>query len=84
MIALEQNIQLGNFNAKISCEEGALALLLSPENDLGVTLNAYLDQSGRVSGNGFLKPGAKFPPALISALPFLGRKDNQGRYRLFF
>jgi general secretion pathway protein N len=84
VIALEQNIQLGNFNAKISCEEGALALLLSPENDLGVTLNAYLGQSGRVSGNGFLKPGAKFPPALISALPFLGRKDSQGRYRLFF
>jgi general secretion pathway protein N len=43
-----------------------------------------LDQSGRVSGNGFLKPGAKFPPELINALPFLGRKDNQGRYRLFF
>jgi general secretion pathway protein N len=84
VIALAENIQLGDFNAKLSCDEGALALLLSPENDLGVTLNAYLRQNGRVSGNGFLKPGAKFPPKLISALPFLGRKDNQGRYRLFF
>jgi general secretion pathway protein N len=84
VIALEENIKLGNFNAKISCEEGALALLLSPENNLGVTLNAYLRQGGRVSGNGFLKPGAKFPAALSSALPFLGRKDNQGRYRLSF
>ena len=84
VIALDENIKLGNFNAKISCEEGALALLLSPENDLGVTLNAYLRQGGRVSGNGLLKPGAKFPEVLSSALPFLGRKDSQGRYRLSF
>jgi general secretion pathway protein N len=84
VIALNENIQLGNFNANLSCEEGSLALLLSPKNDLGVTLNAYLGQSGRVSGNGFLKPGVKFPPELVSALPFLGRKDSQGRYRLSF
>ncbi|WP_114327197.1 type II secretion system protein N [Candidatus Colwellia aromaticivorans] len=84
VIALEQNIQLGNFTAKIACEEGALALLLSPQNDLGLTLNAYARQGGRVSGNGFLKPGAKFPQTLNSVLPFLGRKDSQGRYRLSF
>lgn len=84
VIALDESIKLGGFDAKISCEDGALALLLSPENDLGLTLNAYVRQSGRVSGNGFLKPGAKFPQALNSALPFLGRKDSQGRYRLSF
>lgn len=84
VIALEENIKLGDFNAEISCEDGTLALLLSPKNDLGLTLNAYVRQSGRVSGNGFLKPGAKFPKVLNSALPFLGRKDNQGRYRLSF
>lgn len=84
VIALEENIQLGHFNAKITCEDGALALLLSPDNNLGLTFNAYVRQSGRVSGNGFLKPGAKFPQVLNSTLPFLGRKDNQGRYRLSF
>lgn len=84
VVALEENIQLGHFNAEITCEEGALALLLSPENNLGVSLNAYLHQGGSVSGNGFLKPGAKFPQVLNSTLPFLGRKDSQGRYRLSF
>ncbi|MBL4899797.1 MAG: type II secretion system protein N [Colwellia sp.] len=84
VIALEENIQLGHFNAKIVCEEGALALILSPENNLGLTFSAYVRQGGRVSGNGFLKPGAKFPQVLSSTLPFLGRKDSQGRYRLSF
>ncbi len=84
VLALDHNIKLGHFNAKIACEDGALALLLSPKNDLGLTFNAYVRPNGGISGNGFLKPGAKFPPVLNSVLPFLGKKDNQGRYRLSF
>ncbi len=84
VVALAEKIKLGTLNAKIACEEGALVLVLSSKNDLGLTFSAYVSQGGRVSGNGFLKPGAKFPPALSSALPFLGRKDSQGRYRLSF
>lgn len=84
VVALEQNINLGNFTADIDCENGALAIILSPKNDLGLTFNAYLRQGGKISGNGFLKPDAKFPKALNNALPFLGNKDNQGRYRLSF
>lgn len=84
VIALEENIKLGHFDAEIACEDGALALLLSPKNDLGLTLNAYVRQGGRISGNGFLTPSDKFPQALNSALPFLGRKDGKGRYRLSF
>lgn len=84
VVALEQNIQLGKLNADIGCEDGALALILSPKNDLGLTFNAYVRQGGKISGNGFLKPGAKFPKALNDALPFLGRKDSKGRYRLSF
>ncbi len=84
VIALEKNIKLGDFNADIGCESGVLALILSPKNDLGLTFNAYVRQGGRISGNGFLKPGAKFPETLNEALPFLGRQDSQGRYRLSF
>ena len=84
VLALDQNIKLGNITADIDCENGALALIISPKNDLGLTFNAYMRKGGRLSGNGFLKPGANFPQALSSALPFLGRKDSQGRYRLSF
>jgi len=84
VVALEQNIKLGNFTADIGCENGALSLTLSPKNDLGLTFSAYVRKGGHMSGNGFLKPGAKFPKVLNDVLPFLGKKDNQGRYRLSF
>jgi len=80
--AMEEKVSLGSFDAKVSCEQGALALTLDPENDLGLTFSAYLRQKGRVSGNGYLTPGAKFPEALKAVLPFIGKADNQGRYRL--
>jgi len=84
VIALEQNIKLGNLNADINCKNGALALIISPKNNLGLTFDAYVRNSGNISGNGYLKPGSKFPQALNGALPFLGKKDSQGRYRLSF
>jgi general secretion pathway protein N len=84
IVALEQNVKLGKLNADIGCENGVLAVAISPKNDLGLTFTAYVQPGGKMSGNGFLKPGAKFPKALNDALPFLGRKDNQGRYRLSF
>jgi general secretion pathway protein N len=84
VIAFERNIKLGRFNADIGCENGVLAVILSPKNDLGLTFNAYVRQGGKISGNGFLKPGNKFPQALNDALPFLGNKDSQGRYSLSF
>lgn len=84
VVALEQNIKIGKLNADISCENGALALILSPKNDLGLSFTAYVQQSGKLSGTGYLKPGAKFPKALNDVLPFLGRKDSKGRYRLSF
>lgn len=84
VVALEQNIKLGKLNADIACKNGALAIIISPKNDLGLTFSAYVRQGGNISGSGFLKPGAKFPKALNDALPFLGRKDSKGRYRLSF
>ena len=84
VVAFEQNIKLGNLQADVDCENGALTLNISPKNDLGLTFKAYVRQDGKVSGNGFLKPGDKFPKALNDVLPFLGTKDSQGRYRLSF
>ena len=84
VIALEQNVKLGNLNADIACDNGAITATISPKNDLGLTFTAYVRAGGKVSGNGFLKPGDKFPQQLNDALPFLGRKDSKGRYRLKF
>lgn len=82
--ALSRTVPLGKLTADISCDKGTLALVMSPKNDLGLTFTAYVKQGGKVSGNGYLQPGATFPAALNDALPFLGTPDGQGRYRLVF
>jgi general secretion pathway protein N len=81
--AFDQRIALGTISADMSCQQGALALAIDPKNNLGLTFTAYVRSKG-ASGTGFLKPGKKFPATLQSVLPFLGKADNQGRYRLNF
>jgi len=81
--AFNQTIVLGDFSADLACEEGVLALTLAPENNLGLTFSAYVRPTG-VSGTGYLLLGTGFPSQLTSALPFLGKPDRQGRYRLSF
>ena len=85
VVALEQNIKLGKFTVAISCKEGDLLAKLSPKNNLGLSFDGVLAlPTQRPSGQGYLQPDAKFPPQLKSALTFLGRADNQGRYQLRF
>jgi len=81
--ALNETVKLGTLAAKLSCEQGALAIIVDEENDLGVSFTAYVRSKG-VSGNGYLKPARNFPEKLQAVLPFLGKVDQQGRYRLSF
>jgi general secretion pathway protein N len=85
VVALESNIRLGKIDANLDCEKGDLRAKVSPKNSLGLSFNARLSLANqKASGQGYLKPGPKFPAQLQSALPFLGRPDNQGRYQLRF
>lgn len=80
--ALEEKVKLGSLKATLSCEKGAIALTLDEKNDLGLSYTAYMRQWGKFTGDGFVKPSDKFPPQLKPILNFLGKPDNQGRYRL--
>jgi general secretion pathway protein N len=85
VVALEQNIKLGKFYSAISCDDGKLIAKVSPKNNLGLSFDGvFALKTQKVSGKGYLKPGAKFPSQLRSALSFIGRPDNQGRYPLKF
>jgi general secretion pathway protein N len=85
VIALEENIKLGKFVSEISCDDGKLLAKVSPKNNLGLSFDGALAlKTQKISGKGYLKPGAKFPSQLRSALSFIGRPDNQGRYQLRF
>ncbi len=85
VVALEQSIKLGKLSANLSCDKGNILAKVAPNNNLGLSFDGMLAlPSQRASGNGYLKPGAKFPAELKNALSFLGRPDNQGRYPLRF
>lgn len=80
--AMEEDIDLGSLKASLACDKGALAITVDPSNDLGLELTAYVATMDRVSANGYLTPGAKFPNALKPVLGFIGKKDSQGRYTI--
>jgi len=85
VVALESNIKLGKIDADLSCEKGDLLAKILPKNNLGLSFTARLSLANqKASGQGYLKPGAQFPTQLQSALSFIGRPDNQGRYLLRF
>ena len=85
VVALDEEIKLGQFNIDMRCEKGDLLAKVLPKNNLGLSFDARLSLAQqKVNGQGFVKPGAKFPAQLKSALSFLGRADNQGRYPVRF
>ncbi|PKI13167.1 type II secretion system protein N [Colwellia sp. 12G3] len=85
VVALENNIKLGKIDADLNCEKGDLIAQILPKNNLGLSFTARLSLADqKASGQGYLKPGKNFPAELQSALSFLGRPDNQGRYQLKF
>ncbi len=82
--ALGEKVKLGKLSAKLSCEQGDAVLTIDPKNDLGLSFSASVGKGYRASGNGFLTPNDKMPESIKQVLPFLGKADNQGRYRLRF
>lgn len=80
--ALDESILLGTLKAALTCEKGALVITIDDKNDLGLSYTAYMRKLGKLSGDGFIKPGDKFPENVKPALSFLGKPDSQGRYRL--
>jgi general secretion pathway protein N len=85
VIAMENNVKLGKLSADLDCEKGKLLVKFLPKNDIGLNFSAFVSVKGQkvnISGNGYLKPGVNFPTQLKLILPFLGKPDAKGRYRL--
>jgi general secretion pathway protein N len=82
--ALDETVALGTLSGQLQCEKGLVKFTFDPKNNLGLTFDAYIHSPERISGQGYLNPGDKFPAKLKEALPFLGRTDNLGRYKLNF
>ncbi|ASP48154.1 type II secretion system protein N [Cognaticolwellia beringensis] len=80
--AFEEKVKLGGLAAKLTCDKGEIIADVEPNNNLGLSYRAQIKQGGRFTGSGYLTPGTKFPEQLKATLSFLGKPDNQGRYRL--
>ena len=82
--AMDETVPLGKLSANLTCDKGKVKLAVLESNDLGLTFTASIGKGFATSGNGYLKPNNKTPNAIKQVLPFLGKVDNQGRYRLRF
>ena len=82
--AMSEKVALGTLSAALSCNKGKVIATLNEKNNLGVTFVTEIGARGSVTGKGYLTPHAQLPKAIEQVLPFLGRKDRQGRYRLAF
>lgn len=80
--SFEQKVPLGDLAAKISCEKGQLVLLVDKKNDLGIELTVKVGNNYRIKTEGYIKPTQQTPRQINQLLPYLGKPDAQGRYRL--
>lgn len=81
---LEQKVNLGKLSTNLSCQQGDAILTIDEKNDLGLSFSATVGKGFSTTGNGYLMPNNNTPAAIQQVLPFLGKPDNQGRYRLRF
>ncbi len=82
--ALEKRVDLGPLSTHLTCEKGEAIATVAEGNSLGLSFSAAIGNNFHVSGDGYLTPTDTMPAELRQVLPFLGRPDNQGRYRLRF
>lgn len=82
VVVMEEEIKLGTLNASLACAEGRLNIIVDPKNDLGLELTASVLTPKRISANGYLTPGEKFPKEIEPVLIYIGEKDSRGRYKI--
>ena len=75
---------IGPLSGKLSCKSGDVAVLVDPENRLGLAADATLKANMDFKVAGFIKPEASLPKEVHDAVKFLGRADGDGRYPLNF
>lgn len=75
---------IGPLSGRLSCKSGDIAVLVDPDNRLGLEADATLKANLDFKVAGYIKPEASLPKEVHDAAKFLGRADNEGRYPLNF
>jgi general secretion pathway protein N len=75
---------IGPLAGNLSCKSGDVAIVVDPDNRLGLEADATLKANLDFKVLGYVKPDATLPKDVHDAVKFLGRPDSQGRYPLNF
>lgn len=79
---LPESLELGNFDADLSCDNGDIIVKVKEPNKLGLAADVRIDDKFKYQLEGRFKPDASLPKAVHDASVIFGKKDPQGYYRL--
>ena len=73
---------IGPLSGQLSCKSGDVAVLVDPDNRLGLEADAVLKANLDFKVAGFIKPDLTLPKEVHDAVKLLFRADRDGRYPL--
>jgi len=76
-------LDLQSLFGTLRCDNGTVVLKTDGANLLGLDIQAVINAE-QLLVDGTLKPDASMPEEVHQAMQFLGRPDEQGRYRIRF
>jgi len=77
-------IDLGNFNADLSCENNSIVVDVKPPNSFGLSAKATIPADMKFKISGRFKPDANLPQEVHQAAQFFGNPDAEGYYPIKF
>lgn len=77
-------IDLGSFDAELSCQDGSIVVQVNPPNRFGLTAKASIPANLRFAIEGRFKPEESLPKEVHQAAQFFGNPDAQGYYPIKF
>lgn len=81
---LAEPIELGNFDADLSCIEGDTLISIKEPNQFGLTADARVPANLIYTVSGKFKPSDSLPKQVHDAARFFGQPDADGYYQIEF
>ena len=82
--SLTGEIELGNFDANLSCDNGNIVIHVTQPNSFGLTAKATIPATMKFKIEGRFKPEANLPIEVHQAAQFFGKADADGFYPIKF
>jgi general secretion pathway protein N len=84
VVGLQSPINLGTFNADLSCIENDVLISVKEPNSFGLSARARIPNNLRFSVEGRFKPDPSLPDEVKQAAQFFGQPDAEGYYPVEF